>query len=269
MISIERLRNGADQTLALQAPSTGLAGELRRLPVRIGPSPWPGFEYVRGYGVFALPFSSGHVLALRVFPENDFAPYVTVWHRSPEGSWSIFYDAVRPDVACPRYYGAAAQHIQRSHIALTWKAAMALRVEMDDPELRWTLSMTDSPLLKVMNAVGRRLPLASWRPGPLLRAREWMARRLLGMGDLTLSGRMPSGHYGILMPARMFLIDESRAVLQGRDLGEPTRAAENPRIGSVPLPARPVFATGQAFWRIRDAEEYRRTLAELRAGIQE
>src|SRR5262245_16681413 len=46
--------------------------------------PWPNHEYVRGWGVFGLPFDSGHYLALRVFPENAFAPYRTVWHRVPE-----------------------------------------------------------------------------------------------------------------------------------------------------------------------------------------
>ena len=35
--------------------------------------------------MIALPFDSGHVLALRVFPENDFGPCRTVWHRDPSG----------------------------------------------------------------------------------------------------------------------------------------------------------------------------------------
>jgi len=46
------------------------------MPARRGEPPWLGYEYVRGWGVFALPFNSGHVLALRVFPENDFSPYL-------------------------------------------------------------------------------------------------------------------------------------------------------------------------------------------------
>lgn len=51
-----------------------LATELANLPARRGQFPWPDHEYVRGWGVFGLPFDSGHYLALRVFPENDFAP---------------------------------------------------------------------------------------------------------------------------------------------------------------------------------------------------
>lgn len=52
----------------------GLASELERIEPRVVASPWPGHEHVRGYAVMALPFSSGHVLGLRVWPENDFAP---------------------------------------------------------------------------------------------------------------------------------------------------------------------------------------------------
>jgi hypothetical protein len=33
------------------------------------------------------------VLALRVFPDNDFAPYRTIWHRDPGGRWAIYADA--------------------------------------------------------------------------------------------------------------------------------------------------------------------------------
>ena len=64
------------------------------------------------------------------------------------------------------------------------------------------------------------------------------------------------------MPQRMYLIEDSTAVLDGNDLGRPTRVAHNPRIGDVALPARGVLAIGQAAWAILDAEEYERTRAE-------
>src|SRR5512136_1206144 len=103
-----------------------LASELQQIKPLTRASSLPGFEYVRGYGVFSLPFDSGHVLALRVFPENDFAPYVTIWHRSPDGKWSIFGDSVSVETACPRYYGAACSHVQFSQIKLTWTGPMDL-----------------------------------------------------------------------------------------------------------------------------------------------
>jgi hypothetical protein len=63
--------------------------------------PREGQEYVNGWGIFALPFESGDVLALRVFPQNDFSPYVAVWRRDPAGHWAIYVDGTRLDTACP------------------------------------------------------------------------------------------------------------------------------------------------------------------------
>jgi hypothetical protein len=67
---------------------------------------------------------------------------------------------------------------------------------------------------------------------------------------------MPSGHSGLLMPQRMYLVNQSSAVLDGVDMGRPTRLRENPVIGGVPLPARGVLAIGQAMWPIRDPDEF-------------
>ena len=250
---------------------TELASELERIEPRVGTFPWPDYEYARGYGVFAMPTSEGHVLGLRVMPENDFAPYVTVWHKAPKDdgwNWSIFVDGPRFDTACPRYYGPATRQVRHARIGLEWTGSMALRVEMDDPRLVWTISLTETPLLKAMNRVSAPLPLWTWRPRALLRARGLMAGRLLSTGDIRLSGLMTSGHFGVLMPQRIYFITASKAVLDGQDLGEPVRTARNPRIGEFPLPARPTFAVGQVCWRIKDPEEYRRTREELRGEVR-
>ena len=77
-----------------------------------------------------------------------------------------------------------------------------------------------------------------------------------------MSGVMPSGHTGTLMPQRMYLVEDSTAVLEGHDLGRPVHAAQNPRIGDIALPARGVLAVGQGAWAILDREEYERTRAE-------
>jgi hypothetical protein len=235
-----------------------LSSTLTDLPAVRGQAPWPGHEYVKGWGVFGLPFDSGHVLALRVFPENSFAPYVTVWHRDPEGRWSIYVDGPRLDIACPRYYGAACAHTAFARIQWTWIGPATLRVTMDDPFLFWTLTATEPPVLRVLNALSAVLPVSTWRPRALLRARETLAAAL-GVGKLQLSGIMPSGHAGTLMPQRMYWIDDSTAILNGADLGRPTRLPSNPRIGGVPLPARGILAIGQGQWRILDPVEYERT----------
>jgi hypothetical protein len=242
-----------------------LASTLSQLPEARGHAPWPGHEYVKGWGVFGLPFDSGHVLALRVFPENDFAPYRTIWHRDPQGNWAIYVDGPRLDTACPRYYGAACERTGHARIRLAWMGPATLRVTMDHPALDWALTASSNWLLDALNAVGAALPLATWRPGALLRARESLAQAL-GMGRLQLSGVMPSGHVGTLMPQRMFFVEDSRACFDGLDLGRPAHAQENPTIGAVPLPARGVLGIGGGMWQIRDAAEFERVRAAIAAA---
>ncbi len=242
----------------------GLSARLADLPVVRGHAPWPGHEYVRGWGVFGLPFDSGHVLALRVFPDNDFGPYRTVWHRDPGGRWSIYVDGPGLGTACPRYYGPACHFTGYARIGLTWAGPATLRVTMDPPALEWALTATSTRLLDLLNAMNAAMPLATWRQRSLVRARERLASRL-GMGQLRLSGIMPSGHTGTLMPERVYYIDDSRAKLDGLDLGHPTRLRDSPTIGGVALPARGILAIGQAVWEILDPAEYERTRSQTAA----
>jgi hypothetical protein len=107
-----------------------LGTELSSLSPRRGSFPWPDHEYVRGWGVFGPPFDTGHVLALRVFPENDFAPYRTVWQRTPDGVWSILVDAPRLDIARPRYSAPACSVTSFAHIEIERSGPMSLRITM-------------------------------------------------------------------------------------------------------------------------------------------
>ncbi len=228
------------------------------LPQVRGRAPWLNHEYVKGWGVFGLPFDSGHVLALRVFPEGSFGPYRTLWHRDPSGRWSIYVDGARLDTACPRYYGAACERTGYAHIGLTWTGPASLRVTMDSPSLDWSLTAPSTRLLDFLNSLSAALPLATWRPRPLVRARERMARAL-GMGRRQMSGMTPSGHTGKLMPKQMYLVDQAQATLDGVELGHPVQSRDNPRIGDVALPSRGVLAIGQGVWQILDQAEYERT----------
>ena len=233
----------------------------------LGEAPRPGHEYVRGWGVFGLPFDSGHVLALRVFPQGSFGPYRTLWHRDAETRWSIHADAEHVELACPRYYGPACEYVGAARIDLAWTGPRTLHVTMDEPALDWTLIAGRSPLMGLLNPLSAAMPLSSWRPPALVRARERLAQAL-GMGRLQMSGVMPSGHSGLLMPQRMYLVDQSSAVLDGVDLGSPTRLPESPTIGGVPLPARGVLAIGQAMWPIRDPDEFDTARRRARASYE-
>jgi hypothetical protein len=239
-----------------------LATELADLPERRARFAWADHEYVRGWGIFGLPFDSGHVLALRVFPQNDFAAYRTVWHRTPDGSWSIFVDGPRLDTACPRYYGPACAVVAPTRIDLRWEGPASLRVSMAEPALEWSVEVSTTRLLRALNFVSPHMPLWTWKRRSLVRARELIAERLLGIGAIRMRGVMPSGHIGTLMPERMYFINRAAATLDGTDLGHPERVSQPPDIGGVTLPARGVLAVGQAAWQILDPVEYHRTRAE-------
>lgn len=245
-------------------PPGSLAERARAIVPRSDESPWADHEYQRGYAVMVLPFSSGHLLALRVSPQNPFAPYVSVWHRPPEGEWSIYVDGPSLETACPRYWGPVTRQTAFARIDVEWTGPDELRVEVDEPRLAWTMTVS-APLHRgMLFAADASLPLWTWRRGPLLRLREWMTRRLLDIGDVRLSFTTPSGHDTVFVPEEEYAITESEAVLDGRSLGEPVRLDENPTIGDVPLPTRPSFVVGQVHLRIEDLDEYERTRERVR-----
>ena len=154
---------------------------------------------MRGFGIYALPFSSGHVLALRVFPESDFGPYTSIWHRDPEGAWSIYVDGVALEQACPRYFGACADS-RPARIAIEWRGPRKLRVLMDEPALDWDVSMGSSLLFAAMNLVAPLIPERLYRRPLMLGLFARAARRWFGMGDIDLLGTVPNGQLGILLP---------------------------------------------------------------------
>jgi hypothetical protein len=128
-----------------------LAREVQGIEPQVRPSPWPDHEHYRGYAVMVLPFASGHLLGLRVFPENNFAPYKSVWHRTPEGDWSIYDHGPSLNTTCPRWWGPALRHAELAPIELTWTSPNELQVEMEAPRLVWTRPMTAPPLLQTLN----------------------------------------------------------------------------------------------------------------------
>lgn len=242
-----------------------LAEELQSIEPAVRRSPWAGYEHYEGYAVMMLPFSSGHQLGFRFFPINDFAPYISVWHRPPGGGWSIYNDAPSLNTACPRIWGPALDRAELTRIRVDLTGPNELHVEMDSPSLTWTMSVSAPPALLVLNAVSATLPLWTWRVQALLNMRAWIARRLLGMGDLQFSFVTPTHRDAVIIPERIYFIESSDAVLDGESLGEPVRLDANPTVGDVPLPTRATFVIGQAQVRIVDHEEYEETRRKIGA----
>lgn len=235
-----------------------LAAELTTTETGVIRSPWEGHETVRGFAVMSLPFTSGHVLAARLIPQSDFGPYSTLWLRRPDGRWSIHVDGPLLEVACPRYWGAAAEVNAFADIDVTWPGPNTARMTVDEPALEWTFTMSQGPVLAFVNAIHAALPLGSWRSSALIAARERLAEHVLGTGPVDLSGRLPNGMPGTMMPGRIYRIHAATARLDGVDLGPPVRAAEVPRLGDFALPSCPLFAVGEAHVETPDRDEYER-----------
>lgn len=242
-----------------------LAGKVHAMKPGVRTAPWPGHELLRGYAVMALPFSSGYLLALRVWVQNDFAPYRSVWIRSPEGVWRMINDGPLLEATCPRYWGPAVPDARLGEVNLVWESPDELVVKMDQPRFVWRMRMGCPPFLRVMNMLHGALPLWTWKFDPLVGIREWMACEILEMGDIQFSFRAPSGQQALILPREIYFIRESRASLDGKDLGRPVRLSHNPVIGGVRLPTRSVFATGQSFVQIEDRQAYRRLRERSRA----
>jgi hypothetical protein len=243
-----------------------LSNKLNKIKPQVKSSPWVGYEHSKGYAVMILPFSSGHMLGLRVFPENDFAPYKSVWHLSPQDDWSIYNDGPSFSTTCPRWWGSALKRAELSHISLNWVEDNSLEVVLQDPPLKWFMEMTAPPFLQILNALSTSLPLWTWKKSAFLRIREWIAKYVFDMGDLRFSFMTPEGQNAIIMPEQIFFIKTSEAELEGVDLGKPVSLEKNPDIGGVPLPTRPSFIVGQAHGTIVDPDEYRQTRESITKG---
>ena len=64
-------------------------------------------ERFTGYGAMGVPFSGGHYLVLRdMLASSVGTAYRSIWHRDPQGRWTIFTTAA-PALSCPRYFGSA------------------------------------------------------------------------------------------------------------------------------------------------------------------
>jgi hypothetical protein len=140
--------------------------DIRKKVERILPgrakSDWKGYEHYYGYGMMILPFSSGHLLGFRVFPQNDFAPYKSLWRCDPKGNWSIYNDGQSPRATCPRWWGPALKHQSLRGFRLEWVDKNNIRIEMSNPVIVWQIELGAKPLLNVLNTPNAAMPNWKW-----------------------------------------------------------------------------------------------------------
>lgn len=219
------------------------AEELERHPeVPVGAD-----ERFSGYGSTGVPFVSGHYLALRRFPASSLdAPYTTVWHRDPDGAWTV-YSNVSPELSCPRFLGRALARVVVTTIAISWTSDRALRVTIPG-RLEWEMELTTNVFTRVMAVLGSRTSLRVRRNRLYLALRAWFSSALLRIGRFALQGLMPNDQWFQAAPRVIWLVHGSRARLCGLDLGAVAPLARQERLRDFWLPQRGLFFLGEVFF---------------------
>ncbi len=131
-------------------------------------------------------------------------------------------------------------------------------------QIDWPMTMVASRPLQFLNKLSAAVPLWPWKSALFRNIQEDMAKRFLGMGELKFSFVTPSTQNAITVPREIYWINSSKAEFNNKDLGKPVKRDQNPMIGNVPLPIRPVFMVGEAHAKIKDSEEYTKTRQEVK-----
>jgi hypothetical protein len=202
-------------------------------------------ERFAGYGVMGQPFRSGHVLAMRRFPQTSLgAGYTSVWHCDRDGGWTMWAD-VPPMLACPRYFGPILTVAGECDITVEWPDPWVLDVRIDGV-LEWRTRLTRTPATRAMSAVASRLPAAWWDSDAVLGLMGRLAGPLLGADEIRLHGRVPSEQWFKVNPLKVWATTGVEASLRGESLGVPGPGSQQRRLGGFPVPNRGLFAIGRA-----------------------
>jgi len=217
--------------------------EIMRRPPR-APRPRPGRDDVAGFAVIGQPFASGDLLCLRRFPTSTFGPgYTSVWHRSAAGEWTV-YTSIAPEQSCPRFIGAAISRAVETPIEVDWTGPAELAVRVPAAGLAWRMSVTSTPVTRMMNLMMSLMPAALFRSNLVLSMMSLMSTAMLAAGRFRLRGRVPNRQWFQAGPRRVWIVPKASATIAGRDLGAPAPLAAQASMGEVPFPQRGVLMMG-------------------------
>lgn len=215
-------------------------------------------ERFSGYGVLGVSFTSGHVLAMRRFPASSVGgPYTSVWHRLPSGQWD-FYQDISPELACPRYFGPALRRALQCPVEVQWTEPSRFFVRVDGGKtMDWAVSLSAPAAVRALNRAASLLPDRLWRRPELLRAVGFAAGRVPGLGRIALTGHLPSGQRFLANPMAFWLVESSRAAIEGVDIGPPGPLPVQARLGEFWIPRRGLFMVGRALMEPLEASRHR------------
>jgi hypothetical protein len=200
-----------------------------------------------GYAVLGVRFAAGDILTLRRFPATSVGPgYTSVWHRSPEGRWTMFQD-IDVDAGCGKYFSDAVDRIHETPIRIVWTGAdrFAVIVSAAEP-ITWDVQLDATRASRALGRMAAVMPPSLLRLPLLARTLGSAAGGLLGAGALTLTGSTPNGFHFVAHPRALWLIAASRASIGVRPVGAVVPNTEDLRLGDFRIPRRGLFAVARA-----------------------
>lgn len=213
-------------------------------------------ERFKGYGVMGLPFRSNHLLALRRFPATSVGPpYNSVWHRNPEGEWTI-YSTQAPQLSCARFFGSAAKQSLKTAIEINWPDDETIEVTMKEVDFKWHIRLKTTWRTMMMNNMGKLMPLTAWKNKGMLSVMSSMAGRVFGIGKVSLYGYVPNGQAFMANPYLMWEISESTASMAGKDFGPPGSLKQQAKLGDFWLPQKGMFVSGISYFESLDPQRH-------------
>ena len=229
-----------------------LAHQLEAYPVL----PEGTEERFNGYGLMGMPFSSGHVLALRRFTASSIGNgYTSVWHRNPAKIWT-FYADTDPQHSCTRYFGRMATQAIVAPISVNWLSDFSFEVVVESAQLYWSVKVAATPVTKAMNVLGTVLPQFAWKNELVLSLMSKVAGAALGVQRVGLSGTVPNGQHFIANPKKIWAVTDSHATLAGADLGTPTPLHQQASLQDFWIPQKGILAFGQAYFEAFNANRH-------------
>ncbi|MDM7488749.1 hypothetical protein QT969_10640 [Rhodococcus sp. CSLK01-03] len=212
-------------------------------------------ERFTGYAVIGAPFAGGHCLALRRFTAGSVGPaFTAVWHRAPDGRWTVYSDAA-PEHGCARYLGAALSRTVRTDVAAEWTDPSRLHITAGD-DVVWDVQVTSSPSTALATLAGRLLPDRARHNPAVLAGVARVAGPVLGAGRIRLTGNVPNGQWFRAAPRRLWSVRTLAATVRGVDLGADGPLPEQERLGDFRIPQRALFATVDAWFEPFDPERH-------------
>ena len=152
-----------------------------------------------------------------------------------------FYSTVPPEASCARYFGGEVERNVVTPFDIAWVDSRRFMV-VAGTAIRWHVTLGSSLATRLLNTLAALIRARSWKKPAVLRLMAVAARAALGTGRLNLTGLTPNGYRFIGAPRQWWLIESSRAVVDGVRLGPAGRLVNQASLGDFLIPQRGLFA---------------------------